>query len=73
MSKQKSHTPRSLCKSLQQMRNIAATMHYQQALSYEDRRFMYDIYTKCHRIGCEIVADNNLDINNDFRPKAVDK
>ena len=72
MSKQKSHTPRSLCKSLKQMSQIAKSMHYQQDFSYEDNRFMYDIYEKCHRIMGEIRIKYDLDINNDFRPKAVD-
>jgi hypothetical protein len=52
MSRQKSHTPRSLCKSLKQMHQIAKSMHYQSDFSYED---------------------NRLDINDDFRPKGVDK
>ena len=73
MSKQKSHTPRSLCKSLKQMRQIARSMHYQQDFSYEDNRFFYDVYTKCHRIMSEIRIKYDLDINDDFRPKGVDK
>ena len=73
MSKQKSHTLRSLCKSLKQMQQIAKSMHYQQDFSYEDNRFMYDIYEKCHRIMGEIRIKYDLDINNDFRPKGVDK
>lgn len=73
MSKQKSHTPRSLCKSLYQMRQIAKSMHYQQDFSYEDNRFMYDIYEKCYRMMGEIRIKYDLDINNDFRPKGVDK
>lgn len=73
MSRQKSHTPRSLCKSLKQMHQIAKSMHYQQDFSCEDNRFMYDIYEKCHRIMNEVRIKYDLDINNDFRPKGVDK
>ena len=73
MSRQKSHTPRSLCKSLYQMYRISATMHYQQDLPYEDCRFMYDIHTKCYRLMNQIRIKYDLDINDDFRSKGVDK
>ena len=55
------------------MHQIAKSMHYQSDFSYEDNRFMYDVYTKCHRIMNEIRIKHDLDINDDFRPKGVDK
>ena len=75
MSNQKMHTPRSLCKALYQMHRIANSLcaKYQQPLSYEDRLLMSYIDNKCHRLMQQIRIKHDLDIDNDFRPKGVDK
>lgn len=70
MSKKKTHTPRTLCKSLTQMINSARTMHYSEFIeNHEDRSFLYDIYSKCHNIRNKLMKEHNLDINNDFKPR----
>lgn len=75
MSDQKIHTPRSLCKSLYQMHRIASSLctKYQPNLTYEDRLLMSYIDNKCHRLMQQIRIEHDLDIDNDFRPKGVDK
>ena len=78
MSNQKIHTSRSLCKALHQMHRIAQSLSSNShpaypALSYEDRLLMSYIDNKCHRLMQQIRIKHDLDIDNDFRPKGVDK
>jgi preprotein translocase subunit SecA len=75
MSNQKIHTSRSFCKALHQMHRIAQSLssNSHPYLSYEDRLLMSYIDNKCHRLMQQIRIKHDLDIDNDFRPKGVDK
>jgi hypothetical protein len=67
MSKQKTHTPRTLCKSLTQLRNIAKNSHYNEHFTKEESKFIYDIYNKSFDIRRRLMLEHNLDIHNDYR------